>query len=230
MLKVNGFLAPPGLWFGRFSCWFFTSGFSTVSAVQDQLRLKASSNLEGEGQMSNKDFNKLLSSDVCAKPKITNEAIKMLETVAMAAEKLQLAGDHPCIASINYKYAAKLMEVWARSIADNMNRPSLDEFLVKILHKVNQEIQLAIMAIYDQLCCAQDAAFVINPTIVTTMFVELKKIFDQIVRYQVSDFLLPVSLDTTPSQENQNDNEQAPTGRVTKKQKRLEKNDNTSTN
>ena len=108
--------------------------------------------------MSIEDFNKLLGSDVCAKPTITDEAIKMLETVAMAAKKL--AGDHPCIASIGYKYAAKLMKFWAWSIADNMNRPSLDDFLVRILHKVHQEIQLAFMAIYNQVCATQEAAFI----------------------------------------------------------------------
>mmetsp|Transcript_63892 Transcript_63892/g.71524 ORF Transcript_63892/g.71524 Transcript_63892/m.71524 type:complete len:180 (-) Transcript_63892:819-1358(-) len=167
MLKVNGFLAPPGLWFGGFSCWLFTPRFLTVSAVQDQLRLKVSANLEGEGKISIKDFNKLLGSDVCAEPKTIEETVKMLETVAVAAKKL--AGDHPCIASIGYRYAAKLMKVRARSIADNMSWGSLDSFLVRILHKVNQEMQISFGAIYDQVCDAQEAAFVINPTIITTI-------------------------------------------------------------
>ena len=100
-----------------------------------------------------------------------------------------------CIASIGYKYAAELMKVRARSIADNMSQGSLDRFLVRILHKVNQEMQIAFGAIYDQVCDAQEATFFINPSIIATMFDELKKIFDQIVRHQVSDFLLPVSLD-----------------------------------
>ena len=59
------------------------------------------------------------------------------------------------------------------------------------------------------------------------MFEELDKMFNKIVRHQTADFLLPVSLDTSPDQETQDD-EQAPTGRVTKRQKRLEKNDATS--
>ena len=50
------------------------------------------------------------------------------------------------------------------------------------------------MAIYDQVCDAQEAAFVIEPTIVTTMFVELKKMFEQIVRHQVSGFLFQFHL------------------------------------
>ena len=120
------------------------------------------------------------------------------------------------------------MKEQARSIAEIMNQASQRDFLVKILHKINQEIQLAFTAIYNQVCDAQEAAFVIEPTIVTTMFVKLNKMFEKIVLHQVSDFLLPVLLDLAPEQETHND-EQAPRGRVTKKQKRLEKNDTVST-
>ena len=222
LLKVNGFLVPPGLWFEGFSSWLFTPGFSTVSADQDQLWLKTLANLEGEGKMSIEDFSKLLGSSACAEPTIIDEAVKMLETVAMVAKKL--AGGHHCIASIGYKYAAELMIAWARSIADNMSRGSLDRFLVRILHKVNQEMQVAFWAIYVQVCDAQEAAFFINPSVIATIFYELRKMFDQIVRHQVSDFLFPVSLDTVSSQETKNDNEQTLIETVTKKQKRLEKN------
>ena len=91
---------------GGFSCWLFKLGFSTVSVAQDKLRLRAAANLEGEGKMSLDDFHKLLSSDVCAKPTITDEAIKMLATAAKAAELL--AGGKQCIASVGFKHAAEL--------------------------------------------------------------------------------------------------------------------------
>ena len=53
------------------------------------------------------------------------------------------------------------------------------------------------------------------------MFKKLDKMFNKIVRHEISDFILPISLDPAPDRETQDD-EQAPTGRVTKKQKRSE--------
>ena len=114
------------------------------------------------------------------------------------------------------------MKERARQIAEIMNRPNQSNFLVKILHKINHEIQLAFMAIYNQVCYAQEASFVLDSTIITTMFEELDKMFNKIVQHQIANFLLPVSLDMAPDQETQDD-EQAPTGRVTKKQRRSEK-------
>ena len=113
----------------------------------------------------------------------------------------------------------------ARKITEIMNYPNQSDFLVKLLHKINQEIQLAFMATYNQVCDAQEAAFILEPTIIYTMFEEMGKMFNQIVRNQISDFLLPASLDTD-DQETQE--EQVSVGRVSKKQKRLEKNDNAS--
>ena len=49
------------------------------------------------------------------------------------------------------------MKERARQIAEIMNRPNQSDFLVKILHKINHKIQLAFMAIYNQVCYAQRA-------------------------------------------------------------------------
>ena len=130
--------------------------------------------------MSGEDFDKLLGTSAYAEPTIINEATKMLEAVAMVAKKL--AGGHPCIASMGYKYAAKLMRLHTPPIAENMGRGCQDRFLVRVLHKVNQEMQIAFGSIYDQVCNAQEAAFIINPSIIATMYKELKKMFKQIVQ------------------------------------------------
>lgn len=123
--------------------------------------------------MSVKDFDKLLGSTSYAEPTVTKEAIKMLVAVLKVAEKL--AGDHPCIASMGYKYAAELVHYHSRPILENMSRK--DRFLVRVLHNIDKEIQIAFGSIYDQVCHAQTAAFIINPSIIATLYKELNIMF-----------------------------------------------------
>jgi len=134
--------------------------------------------LEGERKSSVEDFDKLLGSIAYTEPTVTEEAIKLLVAVSKVAEKL--AGDHPCIASMGYKYAAELMHFHSRSIAENMS--CKDRFLVRVFHKIDTGSQIAFGSIYDQVCHPQTAAFIINLSIIATLYKELDIMFKQIVR------------------------------------------------
>ena len=83
-------------------------------------------NLEREWKASIEDSDKLLGSTTYAKPKLTEDTIKMLMTVSTVA--IKLAGDQLCIALMRYMYAAELMRFHDHPIAVNMNR--LAKFLV----------------------------------------------------------------------------------------------------
>ena len=101
-------------------------------------------NLEGEGKTSLKNFKKILGSTAYAEPKIIEDAIKMLVAVLKTAEKL--AGNKPCIASMGYTHAAELIGQLDQPIEENMNR--IKRFLVRVLHRIDREVQLAFHAIY----------------------------------------------------------------------------------
>ena len=157
-------------------------------------------NLAGEGKAFTKDFEKLLGSTTYANPKLIEEVINMLMTVSKAARKL--AGDQPCIASIAHTYAAKLMRFHDWPILINMDW--VDRFLVRVLHKIDMEVQIAFNAIYDQVCHAQTAAFIINKNIIVTLYVKLDSMFLGIVRNKVANFHLLVQLENNSTREIQN--------------------------
>ena len=101
-------------------------------------------NLEGERKTAFEDFDKILGNvHTHTKPKIIQDAIKMLVAVSKMAVKL--IGDQPCIASIEYSYAGELMGHHDWSIEENMN--CIERFLIRVLHKINREIKLAFNAI-----------------------------------------------------------------------------------
>ena len=57
----------------------------------------------------------------------------------------------------------------------------IDRFLVRVLHKIDREVQLAFHAIYKQVYKAQIAAFSINRSIIVTLYTQIDTIFNQIV-------------------------------------------------
>lgn len=178
-------------------------------------------NLEGEWKTAVEDFDKILGSTIYVESKIIKEVIKMLTTVSKKI--IKLAGDQPCIALMGYLYAAELMRYHDWPIEENMNR--IDRFLVRVLHKINREVQLAFNAIYDQVYHVETSPFILSKKIIVVLYTEIKIIFRQIVCNQVSDFHLPIVLDNNSTREIRNDGEEIPTD--TKKQKRREGNNNT---
>ena len=145
LIKCNGFLAPTGMWFGGFSSWLFCLGFSQVLDNQDQLWLKTSASLEGERKASTKDLKIFLGITTYAKPKLIEEAIKILLAVTKLAMKL--VGDQLCIALMGYTHAAELMCFHDQPIATNMDW--VDRFLVKVLQAIDREVQIAFNVIYN---------------------------------------------------------------------------------
>ena len=93
LIKIIGFIDPSGVWYGGFSSWLFCPGYHTISEDQNNNRLRLAAGLEGDGKTSIKDFNKILGSTTYAKPKVIEDASKMLEAVSKTAVKL--AGDQP---------------------------------------------------------------------------------------------------------------------------------------
>ena len=118
-------------------------------------------------------------------------------------------------------YAAELMRFHDRPIAENMNHKY--RFLVRVLHKINREVQIAFSSIYDQMCHTQTAAIIINKNIIAILYAKIKVMFRQIVQDQVADFHLPIELDNNSTREIQNNREEILTN--TKKQKRGDRND-----
>ena len=99
--------------------------------------------------------------------------------VAFSQTAVKLAGDQPCIASMGYTHAAALMSEQDQPIAENMER--IDRFLMRVLHKIDREVQLAFRAIYKHVSKAQTAAFSISGSIIATLYTETDTIFNQIV-------------------------------------------------
>lgn len=86
----------------------------------------------------------------------------------------------------------------------------MDRFLVRVLHKIDKEVQLAFRAICKQVCKAQIAAFSIDGSIIATLYTKIDKAFNQIVRSQVSDFHLLVELENNPTRMILKDGEDIP--------------------
>ena len=118
MIKITGFLAPEGCWYGGLSSWIYRPGYYTSSDDQSSTKLRLSAELEGQGKTSREDFDKILGSTHYVKPKVAEDAAKMLQSVAKTAVKL--AGDKMCIASIGYTLAAKRMANLDRQIVMNI--------------------------------------------------------------------------------------------------------------
>ena len=91
-----------------------------MSDEQNNNKLWLAAELNGHGKTSIKDFDEILGSTHYAKPKVAEDAAKMLQSVAKAAEKL--VGDKPCIASIGYSLASELMAAMDRQIVVNIKR------------------------------------------------------------------------------------------------------------
>ena len=144
LVKINGFLAPIRVWFGGFWSWLFQLGNQTISEDQNNNRLKKTANLEGEGTPHVKNYNKVLGSIAYTEPKIIEDAIKML--VAVLKTTVELTGNQPRIASTRYTYAAVLMGDLDQPIEENMNH--IDIFLVRLLHNIDREVQLAFLNRY----------------------------------------------------------------------------------
>ena len=191
LIKINGFIAPPGVWYGGFSSWLFRQDYHTISEDQNNNRLRLAAGLEGEGKTSIEDFNKVLGSMTYAEPKVIKDASKILEAVLKTVVKL--AGDHPCITSIGYLLAATLMGTMDREIVENIDHT--DQLLVRLLHMIDREVQLAFCAIYKQVVWAKSSAFRIDKSIISTLCDQTDIIFKKIMRNQVSDFHLPVELE-----------------------------------
>ena len=123
---LDGFISPQGVWYGGFLSWLFRLGYHTISNDQNNNKLRLAAGLEGHGKTLIEDFNKILGSTHYAKPKVIEDAAKMLKSVAKTAEKL--AGDKPCIASIGYSLASKLMGTMDLKIVVNIS--CTNQFLV----------------------------------------------------------------------------------------------------
>ena len=121
----------------------------------------------------------------------------MLQSFAKVAEKL--AGDKPCIASIGYSLASDFMVKMDRHIVVNIKRT--DRFLVRLLHTIDSEVQLAFLATYNQVVEAQSSSFRIDASIISTLCQEIKTIFEKVMRHQVADFNLPVDLENNATRE-----------------------------
>ena len=79
-----------------------------------------SAGLEGQGKTFREDFDEILGSTHYAKPKVADNAAKMLQSVAKTAEKL--AGGKSCIVSIGYSLASELMADMDQQIVMNIRR------------------------------------------------------------------------------------------------------------
>ena len=176
-------------------------------------------NLEGEGKTSVEDFNAILGSTAYAKPRVNENAMKMLVVVSKTAVKL--AGNQPWIASMGYTHAVALMSEQDRPIAEYM------EHMI-VFHMIDREVHLAFRAIYKQVYKAQTTAFSINRSIIATLYAKIDTIFNQIVRNQVSDFHLPVELENYSAEEILKHGEEIPVDSK-KKQQRDGKNTSTQT-
>ena len=77
MIKITGFLAPEGCWYGGLSLWIYRPGYYTSSDDQNSTKLRLSVELEGQGKTSREDFNKILGSTHYAEPKVAEDAAKM---------------------------------------------------------------------------------------------------------------------------------------------------------
>ena len=118
LIKINGFISPDGCWYGGFSSWLFRLGYHTSSDDQNNIKLWLSAGLEEQGKTFREDFDEILGSTHYAKPKVAEDAAKMLQSVAEIAEKL--AGGKSCIASIDYSLALELMADLDRRIVVNI--------------------------------------------------------------------------------------------------------------
>ena len=132
---------------------------------------------------------------------------------------MKLAGDKPYIASIGYTLAAKRMADLDWQIVVNIQRTP--RFLVRLLHTINSEVQLAFHAIYSQVIEAKETSFTIDESIISSLCKEINIIFAKIKRGQLADFNLPVHLENNSTRENLNKNETEANPK--KKQKREEK-------
>ena len=216
MIKITGFLAPEGYWYGGLSSWLYKPGYYTSSDDQSSIKLWLSAELEGQGKTSREDFDEILGSTHYAKPKVAEDAAKMLQSVAKTAVKL--AGDKPCIASNGYTLAVKRMADLDWQIVVNIRRTP--QFLVRLFHTIDSEVQLAFHAIYSQMIEAQETSFTIDESIISSLCKEINIIFAKVKRGQVVDFNLPVDLKNNSTRENLNEDETE--ANLKKKQKRGE--------
>ena len=216
MIKITGFLAPEGCWYGGLSLWIYRPGYYTSSDDQNSTKLRLSVELEGQGKTSREDFNKILGSTHYAEPKVAEDAAKMLQSVAKTAVKL--AGNRPCIASIGYTLAVKRMVDLDWQIVVNIQRTL--QFLVRLLHTIDSEVQFAFHAIYSHVIEAQETSFTIDGSIISSLCKEINIIFAKVKRGQVADFNLPVDLKNNSTRENLNKDETEANPK--KKQKRGE--------
>ena len=185
------------------SSWLYRPGYYTSSDDQSNTKLRLSAELEGQGKTSREDFDEILGSTHYAKPKVVEDAAKMLQSVAKTAVKL--AGGKPCIASIGYTLASKLMVDLDWQIVVNIRRTP--RFLVQLLHTINSEVQLAVYDIYSQVIEAQETSFTIDASIISSLCKEIKIIFAKVKRCRVASFNLPVDLENNSTRENLNENE-----------------------
>ena len=179
LIKINGFISQDGCWYGGFSSWLFCPGYHTSSDDQNNTKLRLSAGLEGQGKTFRENFDKILGSMHYAKPKVAEDAAKMLQSVAKTAEKL--AGGKFCIASIGYLLASELIADMDRQIVVNIRHTN--QFLVRLLHTIDSEVQLAFQAIYSQVVEVQSSSFQIDASIISTLCKEIKIIFDKVKRY-----------------------------------------------
>ena len=136
----------------------------------------------------------------------------------MAKTVVKLAGNKPCIASIGYTLAAKRMADLDRQIVMNIQRTP--QFLVRLFHTIDSEVQLAVHAIYSQVIEAQGISFTIDESIISSLCKEINTIFAEVKRGQVADFNLPVDFENNSTRENLNEYETEANPK--KKQKRGE--------
>lgn len=111
---------------------------------------------------------------------------------------------------MGYTYATKLMRLHDCPIAINMKL--VERFFVKLLHKINMEVQIVFNAIYDQVCDAQTHSFIIDKSIIVTLFVEIKSMYVGLIQNKVAYFHLLVQLEKNSTREIQNHGEEVPTG------------------
>ena len=60
MIKITGFLAPEGCWYGGLSLWIYRPGYYSSLDDQSSTKLRLSAELEGQGKTSREDFDKIL--------------------------------------------------------------------------------------------------------------------------------------------------------------------------
>ena len=158
LIKINGFISPDECWYRGFLSWLFRPGYHTSSDDQNNTKLRLSARLERQGKTSREDFDKILGSAHYAKPKVGEDAAKMLQSVAKTAEKL--TGGKSCITSIGYS-----------------------QILVQLLYTIDSEVQLAFQAIYSPVVEAQTSSFQIDASIISSLCKEIKIIFNKVKRY-----------------------------------------------